>query len=69
MYKYNLQSVIIEGGSQTLQTFIDANLWDEAFVFVGNLSFKSGIKAPVFNAKKTSEEKIVDDVLKIYRND
>ena len=25
-----LQSVIIEGGTKTLQHFIDANLWDEA---------------------------------------
>jgi diaminohydroxyphosphoribosylaminopyrimidine deaminase/5-amino-6-(5-phosphoribosylamino)uracil reductase len=28
---------IIEGGRQTLQTFIDVNLWDEARVFSGNI--------------------------------
>ncbi|HRN45021.1 MAG TPA: bifunctional diaminohydroxyphosphoribosylaminopyrimidine deaminase/5-amino-6-(5-phosphoribosylamino)uracil reductase RibD, partial [Flavobacterium sp.] len=35
LYQHQIQSVIIEGGRQTLQTFIDANLWDEARVFVG----------------------------------
>jgi diaminohydroxyphosphoribosylaminopyrimidine deaminase/5-amino-6-(5-phosphoribosylamino)uracil reductase len=33
LYDHQIQSVIIEGGRQTLQTFIDANLWDEARVF------------------------------------
>jgi diaminohydroxyphosphoribosylaminopyrimidine deaminase/5-amino-6-(5-phosphoribosylamino)uracil reductase len=32
LYDHQIQSVIIEGGRQTLQTFIDANLWDEARV-------------------------------------
>ncbi|MCB0465788.1 MAG: bifunctional diaminohydroxyphosphoribosylaminopyrimidine deaminase/5-amino-6-(5-phosphoribosylamino)uracil reductase RibD, partial [Aequorivita sp.] len=29
LFKKNVQSVIVEGGAKTLQTFIDANLWDE----------------------------------------
>lgn len=32
LYQEGLQSLIIEGGAHTLQLFIDANLWDEAFV-------------------------------------
>ncbi len=35
LYKKNINSIIIEGGSQTLQTFINENLWDEARVFIG----------------------------------
>ena len=31
--KYQIQSLIIEGGTQTLQTFIDEKLWDEAYGF------------------------------------
>lgn len=69
LQKHQIQSVIIEGGSQTLQTFIDANLWDEAKVFTGETSFKNGIKAPVFSARVTSEIKIKNDILKIYKND
>ncbi|WP_339660011.1 bifunctional diaminohydroxyphosphoribosylaminopyrimidine deaminase/5-amino-6-(5-phosphoribosylamino)uracil reductase RibD [uncultured Polaribacter sp.] len=69
LQKHQIQSIIIEGGSQTLQTFIDANLWDEATIFIGETSFKDGIKAPVFSAKRTSETKIKNDILKIYTND
>lgn len=69
LQKHNIQSIIIEGGTKTLQTFIDANLWDEANVFIGDNSFENGIKAPVFLAKITSEEKIKNDILKIYNND
>ncbi|MBT8260877.1 MAG: bifunctional diaminohydroxyphosphoribosylaminopyrimidine deaminase/5-amino-6-(5-phosphoribosylamino)uracil reductase RibD, partial [Bacteroidia bacterium] len=38
LYQENINSVIIEGGTKTLQTFIDENLWDEARVFIGNTS-------------------------------
>ncbi|APZ47843.1 riboflavin biosynthesis protein RibD [Polaribacter reichenbachii] len=69
LQKHKIQSVIIEGGTQTLQTFIDANLWDEALVFVGDNSFYTGIKAPILSAKITSERKIKNDILKIYTND
>src|SRR5690606_19872131 len=39
LFENNLQSVIIEGGRQTLQTFIDAKLWDEARIFIGSAKF------------------------------
>jgi diaminohydroxyphosphoribosylaminopyrimidine deaminase/5-amino-6-(5-phosphoribosylamino)uracil reductase len=69
LQKHQIQSVIIEGGAKTVQTFIDANLWDQARVFIGETSFTKGIKAPVFLAKITSETKIINDTLKIYNND
>lgn len=69
LYKHQIQSVIIEGGAQTLQTFINENLWDEAKVFIGDINIKEGVKRPVFNAKLSSEEKIDNDILRIYRND
>jgi len=46
LQKKKIQSVIIEGGKQTLQGFIDANLWDEARVFIGGNSFGEGVEAP-----------------------
>lgn len=69
LFKNNINSVIIEGGAKTLQTFIDENLWDEARVFTGQSSFKKGIKAPKFNEKLKSVENILTDTLKIYTND
>jgi len=69
LQKHQIQSVIIEGGSQTLQTFIDENIWDEARVFVGRSKFKEGVKAPVFSKVLKEEINIKTDVLKIYTND
>ncbi|WP_456378820.1 bifunctional diaminohydroxyphosphoribosylaminopyrimidine deaminase/5-amino-6-(5-phosphoribosylamino)uracil reductase RibD [Lutibacter sp.] len=68
LYKHEIQSVIIEGGAQTLQSFIDANLWDEAFVFVGNTLFKEGLEAPKIKKAPLEIKKISSDTLKIYKN-
>ncbi|PWI29137.1 bifunctional diaminohydroxyphosphoribosylaminopyrimidine deaminase/5-amino-6-(5-phosphoribosylamino)uracil reductase RibD [Flavobacteriaceae bacterium LYZ1037] len=65
----DIQSVIIEGGSQTLQTFIDENLWDEARVFIGNTTFTHGIKAPNFKKKQNQESSILEDSLIFFIND
>lgn len=67
LYDNHLQSVIIEGGSQTLQTFIDANLWDEARVFIGRGHFSEGTKAPSLSGKITQEIAIETDKLLIYK--
>jgi len=69
LHKHEIQSVIIEGGSHTLQQFIDANLWDEARIFTGKSHFRKGIKAPEFSGIMASEKTISGDHLKIYRND
>ena len=68
LYKHQIQSVIIEGGSQTLQTFIDENLWDEARVFIGNNNFETGIKAPLLALKNIEKHIIENDILLISRN-
>ncbi len=68
LYKENINSIIIEGGSKTLQMFIDENLWDEARVFTGNVLFKEGVKAPKFSGKLISTETIIEDTLKIFTN-
>lgn len=69
LQKHTIQSVIIEGGAQTLQTFIDENLWDEARIFTGNTSFGVGVERPNFSAKLIATKNIKNDVLKIYTND
>ncbi len=69
LQKHQIQSVIIEGGLQTLQTFIDENLWDEARVFIGETEFRKGVKAPNFNKGFKEKISITTDVLKIYTND
>ena len=68
LYKYQIQSVIIEGGKQTLQTFIDANLWDEVRIFVGNSRFNTGTKAPKLVLKDFERHIIDTDELLISKN-
>lgn len=70
LQKHRIKSIIIEGGRQTLQTFIDADLWDEARVFTASLSFENGVKAPKFSHQKMIDEQCIkNDNLKIYKND
>ena len=68
LYKHKIQSLIIEGGRQTLQTFIDENLWDEARIFVGNESFENGTKAPIVVMKNIEKHTIENDELIILSN-
>ncbi|MDG3582366.1 bifunctional diaminohydroxyphosphoribosylaminopyrimidine deaminase/5-amino-6-(5-phosphoribosylamino)uracil reductase RibD [Galbibacter pacificus] len=68
LYNNNLQSVIVEGGSKTLQTFIDEGIWDEARVFEGKTIIEEGTKAPLLNKYNTVEKhQFMEDVLKIYQ--
>lgn len=68
-YDQGIQSIIIEGGTQTLQTFINANIWDEARIFTGSINFKRGIKAPAITSPLMEEKFLINDHLKIYSND
>lgn len=68
LFDKNIQSVIIEGGRQTLQTFIDSGIWDEARIFRGCNSLKEGIKAPNIEYKNVQKQQILDDELLIFFN-
>lgn len=46
LYQEKLQSLMVEGGSTLLQSFIDSNLWDEAFIEHSNVQLTDGVKAP-----------------------
>ncbi|WP_264538560.1 bifunctional diaminohydroxyphosphoribosylaminopyrimidine deaminase/5-amino-6-(5-phosphoribosylamino)uracil reductase RibD [Flavobacterium sp. N1736] len=68
LHQNQIQSIIIEGGLQTLQSFIDQNIWDEARVFIGKTSFEKGIKAPVISKKNASKTYIKNDELIYFSN-
>lgn len=69
LYKQKIQSVIVEGGAYTIQSFIDADLWDEARIFESPKTFGKGIAAPLIVGHPSQEWKIVHDTLKtISRN-
>jgi diaminohydroxyphosphoribosylaminopyrimidine deaminase/5-amino-6-(5-phosphoribosylamino)uracil reductase len=69
LFEINIQSIIIEGGRKTIQPFIEANLWDEARVFIGEINLLEGTKAPDLNRKIHSKVALKNDTLLLYRND
>lgn len=70
LYQHQIQSIIIEGGSFTLQQFIDAQLWDEAIIIKNkNLKLKNGTKAPELKATPIKTKNIRDNILYFFRSD
>lgn len=45
----NITSILVEGGSQLLNTFISREQWDEARVIVGDKVFGHGVRAPIIS--------------------
>lgn len=68
LYLQDIQSVIIEGGAHTLNSFIDAGLWDEARIFTGASVLQNGIKAPTVTGTVISEQMVWADNLQIITN-
>jgi len=46
LYQHHIQSLIVEGGRQTLKSFIEAGLWDEIRVETAPMIVGDGTKAP-----------------------
>lgn len=69
LWKRRILSVIVEGGTKTLETFIKAKLWDEARVFTGPKPLHSGIKAPRITGTTKTTYRIGEDTLKIIHRD
>lgn len=65
LYSLKIQSVIIEGGKKTLEKFIEAGLWDEARILIGNQTWGKGLPAPKIPDIPEKTETI-DDNLLIY---
>jgi diaminohydroxyphosphoribosylaminopyrimidine deaminase/5-amino-6-(5-phosphoribosylamino)uracil reductase len=46
LHRRGIQSLLVEGGQQTLQSFIDLGLWDEAWEEVSDKPLGEGIPVP-----------------------
>jgi diaminohydroxyphosphoribosylaminopyrimidine deaminase/5-amino-6-(5-phosphoribosylamino)uracil reductase len=69
LHTIEIQSVIVEGGSYTLQQFIKNDAWDEAHLFVGEKLFFEGVKAPSISGKIIAHETLGDTKLTVLLND
>ncbi len=66
LYKREIQSVMVEGGTRLLNSFIENDLWDEILIFQANKEIKDGVRAPLLNLRPTKVEKIGSDKLYTY---
>jgi diaminohydroxyphosphoribosylaminopyrimidine deaminase/5-amino-6-(5-phosphoribosylamino)uracil reductase len=70
LYQKNIQSIIIEGGANLLQTFIDAGVWDEARIITNQtMIIENGTASPIFDYKSClKQEKIENDLIQYFSN-
>jgi len=64
--KRGIQSLLVEGGSQVLRSFLQAGLWDEIRRCQSVKTIGSGIKAPLPEGIFTGSEKVQDDLWSFY---
>ncbi|MDB5230047.1 MAG: ribD [Chitinophagaceae bacterium] len=68
-YENKLQSILVEGGTKLLQSFLDKNIWDEARV-ITNLSMHApdGIQAPNLKSEQLiTTEQFEDNRIQYFR--
>ncbi len=69
LWEMKVQSVLVEGGAKTLQSFIDVGLWDEARVIVNKeLLIGKGVKAPLLTGSiLQKQQNYFNDLICYYR--
>ncbi|MCT4622277.1 MAG: bifunctional diaminohydroxyphosphoribosylaminopyrimidine deaminase/5-amino-6-(5-phosphoribosylamino)uracil reductase RibD [Schleiferiaceae bacterium] len=64
--KFEINSLLVEGGGQTLQRLIDLDLWDQARVYQNNEKFYNGTPSPKFNRVPSEHLSIGNNKLYIF---
>lgn len=62
-----IASLLVEGGAQTLQSYINRMLWDEIWLTQTRQSLGDGVSGPHFRGNKIWEMQVDDDTLSVYR--
>jgi diaminohydroxyphosphoribosylaminopyrimidine deaminase/5-amino-6-(5-phosphoribosylamino)uracil reductase len=68
LYSRGILSVVVEGGSILLNSFIQDDFWDEAFVYTGNQFFGKGVSAPLISGDTVGFEMLDDCKLHVLRH-
>ncbi len=68
LYNKNCLSLIVEGGRQVLQSFINTGLWDEAHIYTGDKEFGNGVEAPEIHGKQCQSRALGVDCLVAVKN-
>lgn len=70
LYDEKCQSLIVEGGRTTLQSFIDAGLWDEIRIETAPITVDDGTKAPEMpkEARLVSRKECDGNIISVWEN-
>jgi len=70
LYRKGVQSLIVEGGSRLLQSFIESNFWDEARIIENTeLFLQEGIPSPTLkNNLRFKKDWVGKDTINYYLN-
>lgn len=66
LWNHNIQSLLVEGGTHTLQQFIDQQLYDTAYIIKSQKSLNHGIAAPPLPGTFNNCTKLYDNEILIY---
>ena len=66
LHTQKIQSLIVEGGAQLLQSFINQNLWDEARILTGNKHLHKGLNAPNIQGQTIFSKQIEEDKVSFF---
>jgi diaminohydroxyphosphoribosylaminopyrimidine deaminase/5-amino-6-(5-phosphoribosylamino)uracil reductase len=69
LYQSQIQSVLVEGGAQLLQSFIDEGVWDDAYLITNEeLILGSGLPAPTLkNQVAWKTQTLHSDCIRLYK--
>jgi diaminohydroxyphosphoribosylaminopyrimidine deaminase/5-amino-6-(5-phosphoribosylamino)uracil reductase len=67
LYGQNLNSLMVEGGAELLESFLDAGLWDEAWVETAPVVLGAGVKAPAVPGVLTGTEQRHEHLLETWK--
>lgn len=68
LYQKGIQSLVVEGGATTLNTFIQENKWDEARIFTSKKYLCEGLISPVIKKDIHNTKTLTNDSLTYYFN-
>ena len=61
-------SILVEGGAQVLQAFLESGLWNEAHELVSQSTWDTGVTAPVIKTAPSYSSRLGSDTLNVYSN-
>jgi diaminohydroxyphosphoribosylaminopyrimidine deaminase / 5-amino-6-(5-phosphoribosylamino)uracil reductase len=68
LYAKNIQSVLVEGGTKLIESFIKLGLWDEALVIVSDNKIGDGVLGPKIDFSKAEKSELLADTLYRFKN-